>query len=161
MKTILFSVAAVAGLLAIAVVGLLAIFKVGLMLFPWSYSPHVAARQFTLAEKNQRLGERLAPMPPGKTEATQSRDREVEALIARVQALEARIAELERQLETQDSMSRDIRQDCSGIRLRAKALPMRSRYSFLSAYNCATEQEQLDNMQRRLGSVEGLLQYHQ
>jgi hypothetical protein len=123
---------------AATIVGLVTIFEVGLILFPRTYSPHIAARQFTLAEKNQRLGERFAPMPPRKTEATQSRDREVEALIASVQALEARIAELERQLETRDSMSRDIRQDCLGIRLRAEALSMWSRYSILSAYNCAT-----------------------
>jgi hypothetical protein len=69
MKKVLISVG--------AVVGLVAVFEVGLLFFPWTGPTH---GQLTLAEKNQRLWERFAPVPLGETEATPSQDTEAEAL---------------------------------------------------------------------------------
>jgi Tfp pilus assembly protein PilN len=85
------------------VVGLVAVFEVGLLFFPWTYWPHLVSRPLTLAEKNQRLWERFAPVPLWETEATPSQDTEGEALIDRVQELEARLADLEKQGASQNS----------------------------------------------------------
>jgi hypothetical protein len=127
MKEVLISVG--------AVVGLVAVFEVGLLFFPWTYSPHLVSRPLTLAEKNQRLWERFAPIPSGTTEASQPQDAQVEALIDRVQELEARIAEMDAHNGTS--------QECSEVRREAMSMPSRFRYGFIEMNNCATESEQL------------------
>ena len=88
--------------LAATIVGLVTIFEVGLLLFPWTYSPHLVSRPLTLAEKNQRLWERFAPVPLWVTEAAKSQDTETEDLVGRVARLETRIAQLERQVASQN-----------------------------------------------------------
>ena len=140
------------------IVGLVAVFEVGLLFFPWTGPTH---GQLPLAEKNQRLWALFAPVPLWERGATPSQHTEAEALIDRVQELEARLADLEKQGASQNSAtspgpvsytdqelleSRDQgpnRPGCDAIRARAaRNVPNWLELNFISAFGCLTPTEE-------------------
>jgi hypothetical protein len=83
----------------------------------------------------------------------------------RIKELEAQVWKLEKDLgfeqrtgvsyqSNQMEAANNTQPDCRDIRLRAKNVPAWLRYSFLEAEDCVTEQDKLDDIQRRMRDVE-------
>jgi hypothetical protein len=131
----------------------------GTTVLPWTGPTH---ERLTLAEKNQRLWERITPEPAGRTEATDADQR--------IQALERKIAQLEKQGMSQDSATSPgpvsysdqelyerraegpNRPECEVVRQRAaRNVPTWMELNFISAFGCLTPvEEQILKLDKQL-----------